>query len=258
MARFERFLRKKKEEKKEGEQLKQEVLPDTDENIQKMFEDTIWLKRLLSHNFRMPMAIISGYGDMLKDGNFKSRSEEEECIRKICRNISYLDTLTKVILDDDREDTLQTKEIFDLLPCVREVSEYVKTIARKEGIEIRVNSSRDRIFFYGNRITVMRALFNLVENSVRYMKRAGEIFITIEEMEKAVVLIYRDDGEGMDEKEAEKIGTIGYQGTNHGISGHGIGMYLVRQMVEEHGGQITIRSGIGKGMSVYMEFPKNL
>lgn len=101
----------------------------------------------MAHNLRMPFAIITGYGELLLSGSCASREEELDCIRKICNNIDYLNTLSKVLLDDDQEELLSQKEYFDVLACVRRVSEYVRTITQKAGIRIVVNSSREEVLF---------------------------------------------------------------------------------------------------------------
>lgn len=219
--------------------------------------ERVWFRRLLSHNIRMPMTIIAGYGDLLKNHGLKTREEEVECISKICKNIEYLDTLFKVLVDDEKNmELLREKEWFDLLECGREAFDYVKSMTRKANITISVNSSREHVLFYGNRIVMMRAFYNLVENSIRYMKRAGNICLTVEETDEQYLVVYRDNGEGMDANEAETITQLNSQGSNARQDGHGIGMYLVRQAVENHGGTLSIRTGQGEGMAVYMIFPR--
>ncbi len=220
-------------------------------------KERIWFRRLLSHNIRMPMTIIAGYADMIKNGGCKNREEEIACLDKICKNIDFLNTLLQVLLDDrSNEELLEKKEWFDLLACSRETFEYIKTITQKEQIKVSVNSSKQNILFYGNRIIMMRAFYNLLENSIRYMKRSGSICLTVEDTPEEILVVYRDDGEGMDESEADSITKLNYQGSNAGKSGSGIGMYLVRDAVEQCGGTLSIRTGKGKGMAVYMTFRK--
>ncbi len=221
-------------------------------------EERIWFRRLLSHNIRMPMTIIAGYGDLLKNHSLKTREDELQCIEKICKNIDYLNTLFKVLVDDGHnEELLGSREWFDLLQCAREAFDYVSSMTSKANIAISVNSRRESVMYYGNRIIMMRAFYNLIENSIRYMNRPGNICLTVEETVEEIYAIYRDDGEGMDETEADSITDLNYQGSNANRDGHGIGMYLVKDAVETNGGTLFIRTGKGKGMAVYMAFPKS-
>jgi len=241
-------------EEKEREEYRR--LEEKEQEVKRLSEDVVWFKRMLAHNIRMPLAIIAGYGELLGNNSFSSREEELDCIRKICKNIDYLDTLTKVLLDNEQEEVLTQKEYFDVLSCVRQVAEYVKGIAQKAGIGISVNSSKQEVLFYGNRITLMRAFFNLIENSIRYMNRQGNIFITVEETEKEILIVYRDDGEGMLWEEATHITELHFQGSNGKAGGSGLGMYLVEQTVSEQGGTLSVKTGQGNGMGIYMTFPR--
>ena len=234
------------------------VIQLKEKQIEDLSKDAEWLRRLLSHNFRMPMAIIAGYGELLKNDSFSTREEEKECIEKICRNIDYLDTLSKVVLDSNNNNLLEEKEAFDILLCIKEAAEYVKILAQKAGIKIKVNSSKNGVMLTGNRIVLMRAFFNLFENSIKYMKRSGNIVITVEEMDTEVLIVYRDDGEGMESKEVEYITDLSYQGSNRKESGNGIGMYLVKNAITQNGGELTIKSEKGQGITLYMRFTKNL
>lgn len=251
------FFGQKEKNPKQNEKEEQLSADEPLQEEKQFSEEVVWYKRMMAHNLRMPLAIISGYGELLLNGSFSNREEELDCIRKICNNIEYLDTLTKVLLDDESDDTLERMECFDVLECVNRVAEYVQTIARKAGIGIAVNSSRTKVMFYGNRISLMRGFFNLVENSIRYMNRKGNITITVEETDKEVLIVYRDDGEGMDPEEAAHITELNFQGSNRKKSGHGMGMYLLRQMVDQHGGTLTVKTIQGHGMGIYMSFPGN-
>ncbi len=247
--------RRERQELLAKEQEEKRKLEGKEQEIRRLSEDVVWFKRLMAHNVRMPLAIITGYGEMLQSGSLKNREDEQKCINKICRNIDYLDTVLKVLLDEEQE-LLEQKKHYDILACVREVAEYVKNITQKAGIKVSVNSSQEQVIYYGNRISLMRAFFNLIENSVRYMNRQGEIIITVEETETEILMVYRDNGEGMLQEEAEHITELNYQGSNGKYSGHGMGMYLIQKEIAQRGGKLTVKTGKGNGMGVYITLPK--
>ncbi|MBR2852330.1 MAG: hypothetical protein IKB91_08100, partial [Anaerotignum sp.] len=64
-----------------------------------MISDMNWMKRMLSHNVRMPMSIITGYGELLRQG-LLSPEEQQGIIRDICDNINYMNDVLKVVLDE--------------------------------------------------------------------------------------------------------------------------------------------------------------
>jgi signal transduction histidine kinase len=218
-------------------------------------DDVVWMKRLLAHDFRMPMAIIKGYADLLREDGYDGSEGSELILDHICSNIDYMNTLLKVLLDDDGGHVLDDKKIFDLLGCLREGMGYVRTIAQKQGVTLLLNSAQNSVNVYGNRIRLLRAFFNMVENSLKYMKREGAIRVTVDQTDKAVYLIYKDDGVGMDALEASHVTENRYQGSN-ATNGYGIGMSLVKDMVEDFGGTIEIHSTPGQGMGIFMTFPR--
>lgn len=223
-----------------------------------VMDDVAWFKRLMSHNVRMPLAIISGYTELLMSDALESEEDKKECLEKIAQNIDFIDVLTKVILDDNKEYLINSKEEMDVLETIRATSDYVKNVAMKSGIRVVVNSSEEAVIIKGNRIALMRAFFNLIENSLRYMNKEGEIVFTVQEQEGEVLIVYRDNGEGMPSEEVKNITKMDYRGSAQNSQGSGLGMYLVEQTILEHGGKLEARSDIGKGMAVYMTIPSNL
>ena len=93
----------------------------------------------------------------------------------------------------------------------------------------------------------------LVENCIDAKAKNIEIRIMQGGIESIMI---SDDGEGMEPEEAKYITQLNYQGSNKKKEGHGLGMYLIEQAIVEQGGKLTIKTGQGSGMGVYMAFPK--
>lgn len=219
-------------------------------------DDFVMLRRVLSHNIRMPMAVIAGYGDLIINAGL-NEEDMKDYVVKICKNITYMDSVLKIFLDGASEEELEKKEWFDLLEATREICNYVKSLTTKAGITVAINSGGEQVPFLGSRVLIMRAFYNLVENSIKYMKREGNIIFTIEDMGNSILVVYRDDGEGMPEEELSRITELSFRGSNVSGGGCGVGMYLVKEAVEKNGGSLEVSSGRGKGMTVYMTFEKN-
>ena len=242
-----KIRRKEKEEESE-------TVCDETQQLKKRQEDIIWLRRILSHNFRMPMAVIAGYGDLLISGEVESVEDSLMMLGKICKNIEYMNTMLKVILDDGN-DLLDEKASFDLLGCIREGMGYVKTIARRQGVTITLNSVQETVTVYGNRIKLLRAFYNLIENSLKYMKREGLIHITVDQTEDTIYVIYKDTGVGMNAEEAKLVSEWNYQGGNQ-VHGYGIGMFMIKETVHDFGGTMEVSSSEGYGMGACLTFPR--
>lgn len=249
------FFSKFKKAKPE-EIAKQQILEETSQTL--VMDDVAWFKRLMSHNVRMPLAIISGYTELLLSDTLENEEQKKECLKNISKNLDFIDALTKVILDDDKEYLLKDKEELDILEIIRAASEYVKNVAMKSGVRVLVNSTEEAIVVKGNKFALIRAFFNMIENSLRYMNKEGDIVFTVQEQEGEVLIVYRDNGEGMPAGEVGNITKLNYRGETQNTQGSGLGMYLVEQTILEHGGKLEARSDIGKGMAIYITIPTNL
>jgi signal transduction histidine kinase len=207
----------------------------------------------------MPLAIITGYGDLLERGSYRSEEEKEIYIDKICKNIHHLNHTFRMILDEQPEEHQQEYQMVDLRSVVQEVADQVCEYVQSHMIRITVNGSREHIYIHGSEMELMRIFHNLIENSVKYMKHGDAIYITIEQVGQDAIVIYRDNGEGISSEEAEVVVEQGRQGSNvtnqNYHEGSGTGLYLVNEIVKKHSGSMEIRSSEGKGFAVYLTFP---
>lgn len=216
-------------------------------------DESVLIRSMLSHNVRMPLSIIAGYGNLLSSGLIEEGPKKEEVIRKICGNIKYLSNVLSLIIDgNERTGINYNFEDMDLVKCVRETAGYVLETAKRFGVRVQVNSSRENVLISGDYTQIMRVIFNLFENSVKYMGRSGTIVMTIEEIEPGkALLIYKDDGKGMDPVEAKKIFEKGFRGSNSEY-GTGMGMYYVEEVVKAHCGSIDVLTDHDRGMCFYI------
>ena len=107
-----------------------------------MITDVNWIKRMLSHNMRMPMSVITGYGELMKQGLLDS-SEMAEVIESICENINYMNGVLKVVLDDQSEDIIAPTTV-DVAALVRNSTKYVKDIAKKYQLKYPLLQNRKK------------------------------------------------------------------------------------------------------------------
>ena len=221
-------------------------------------DDVKWLRSLLSHNVRMPLSIIQGYGDLLEEGKL-DEEKEKEVVTKICGNIRYLSNVLKLVIDNDSLAIEYKFELVDIMDVVREVAQYVKDFTVRGGITVNVVSSKKHVFIQADRCQLIRLFYNLFENSLKYMGKKGEINVIVSDTEDGnILIVYKDNGKGMPAAEVEHVFEKGYRSrTNLGEPGQGMGMYFVYQIIEDHGGTINVVSDVGKGFTVKMLLPVN-
>jgi signal transduction histidine kinase len=121
------------------------------------------------------------------------------------------------------------------------------TIEVEQGLRVEVNEEEME--------TVLR---NLFENAVLYSLSAPEITVCMKKAGKNCLLSFQDNGKGLDAKDMKKIFQMFYRvrHTGESIRGSGLGLYIVRSIISEHGGRIRVKSeGIGRGCSFLISLP---
>lgn len=218
-------------------------------------EEMAEFKKRLSHSVRMPMSIIMGYGEVLMNGKC-SPEEEKECIRKICQNIKYLNLTYHMLLEEEQEQEC----VFDAGKVVQQFIDQVEEYVHKKNVRIGMNPQKGHTLMWGNPVELMRILYNLMENSLKYMAGGTSIYITVDHVDGQAMIVYRDDGKGVKHGEAKQLTDKHYQGSNAAEKednpGFGYGLYMVQEMVERWKGTMQIKSAEGESFSVYFFFPE--
>ncbi len=138
------------------------------------------------------------------------------------------------------------------LPLLDEArNRYIDEAAAKQ-VRIEVNAFADLSFVMADRRAVRSILDNLVANALRYTHADGEILLAAEEIKNYVQFMVRDSGRGI---EAERLSTIFDRFNPFSESGTGMGLALVRRLVESLGGQIAVESRLGHGTTFRFTLP---
>lgn len=210
----------------------------------------------LAHTLRMPVSIIQGYADLLISGVVTEDAVRDEYLRKISDRSQYM---TEAISRQfSSGETLDASKLnysdLDLLALVHQAAADMQTAAANQGVTIQVVSSDTAISMQADGYLLNRVLFNLLENSLKYMGRPGVITIWAMTEGEQVTIRVQDDGMGLSEEETHHIFEANFQGSNH-TQGQGYGLFLVKQAVESHGGTISAQSALGRGMGITMQLP---
>lgn len=210
----------------------------------------------LSHSLRMPVAIIQGYAELLTSGVIKDTAVAAEYLQKISQRSQYMtEAISRQFsVSDSMDSSKLTYSDLDLVSLVRQAAVDMQTAAEEQGVRIQVVSSEESLPMQADTYLLNRVLFNLLENSLKYMGRPGVITIRVLRLEKAASILVQDDGLGLPTEEAAHVFEPNYQGSNH-IGGQGYGLYLVKRAIEAHGGMVYAQSAPGRGMGISMFLP---
>lgn len=136
--------------------------------------------------------------------------------------------------------------------CVKEI----ETLLNKKSIELRIIQHEDAEVFI-DRAELKRVLANIIGNAVKFTQNNGKITIKVDILKTEVKITVQDNGPGIPKEDLPKMFKRFSQGTNIKRStGTGLGLFLSRQIIEAHGGEVFVESEIGKGSLFGFSIPK--
>ncbi len=213
---------------------------------------------ILTHELRSPMTAMAGYADLLLDQWERVAPERrEEFLGAIGRNTRRLAQLIEDVFDALRAERMELPvdlAAVDLEPIVREVAARHVDRSGAHTLDLSVSPTlRDA---WADAVRAAQVIDNLVSNAVKYSPRGGPVRVTLSSDDDAVELIVSDDGLGIPERERERLfGKFARLHPGESIGGTGLGLYLVRQLVEAMGGSIDVESQEGVGSTFRVSLP---
>lgn len=196
----------------------------------------------VSHEFKTPINAIEGYASLLEGE--PSPEEQRAYVEKILFNTRRLSALTGNILllsKLSNQSILPQKTQFRLDEQIRQaiVALEQKWSEKELGFEVELAETP----FFGYESLLPHVWTNLIGNAVKFSPKGGEIRIKMMRTEGAVVFTIEDDGPGIVPGDEEHIFTKFYQSeSSHGMEGNGLGLALVRQIVEMSGGSVDVQN----------------
>lgn len=216
----------------------------------------------ISHEFKTPVNVIYSAMQMqekcIEEGNLTGCRKYTSSIRQNCFRLIRL---INNILDINKIESgyySPAKKIVNIVEKVENITESIIDYASFKGIEVIFDTTEEEIFCSCDEDSLERIVLNLISNAIKYNEYGGFIFINIEKDNDKVKIFFRDNGCGIENERIESIFNRFERGDTtlyRKTEGSGIGLNLVKSMVEINGGNIVIDSEIGKGTTVKVEFP---
>ena len=152
------------------------------------------------------------------------------------------------------EENAEGRETINIIDVAKQACDELMDSAHRVGLHVSVSSQGDTLLVRADRTRSITLFRNLIDNSIKYMRRAGSLVITISTIGDDIFIVLKDTGEGLPEDETKHIFELNYQGSNR-ISGNGLGLAQAKAIVECYGGTIYAKSTEGKGMGIYIQLP---
>ena len=221
----------------------------------------------ISHDLKTPITAIKGYVEGLLDGVANTEEMQLKYIQTIYKKATEMDVLinelflySKLDLNEEPYE-LRTFNLVGYLEDYLEECRYdIEKTRVRLTVDIKANASLP-VFADGEKLS--RVLSNVLDNSLKYMKRMPEeadkhIEVSLREEQGMAIIAIRDSGPGIDEEALPHIFDRFYraeQSRNSALGGSGLGLAIVKQIVEGHGGQVDARSAPGEGSLILLRLP---
>lgn len=242
----------------------------TQESLQIELEKTKWLDRqkteflsIAAHQLRTPMSGIKWLVNMVAEGDLGPVSEEAtEQLKKGKENIDRMIALINSLLDVTQIDTetlVYEFKPYSAVQLVTEVCEELQHSAEEAQVRLTVDAADAEMTpILADIDKIKMALRNLIDNGIKYTPKGGSVTVSFEQQKDYMQIHVTDTGYGIPENEYDRLFTKFYRGTNIQTiqaDGSGLGLYVVKQIVEKHAGEVTFASEIGKGTTFTVELP---
>ena len=214
----------------------------------------------ISHDLRTPVALIKGYSEAITDGVVNDMDEIKKSLGIVETKADQLESMINDLINYvklNNADWLQTLEPISLKPLLENFASSSKSTAevynRNIVSEIDVD---ENLKVPMDRNLVNRVLENLFSNALRYTKDGDKITICCMQEKDCVKVSVCDTGIGMAEKDLQRIFDLFYRASNsRREQGMGIGLSVVKTVIDAHGWKIGVESELGKGSSFIITIP---
>ena len=197
----------------------------------------------VSHEFKTPINAIEGYASLLQDHQ-QSQAEQDAYIEKILFNTHRLSTLTGNILllsKINNQSIHPQRMVFRLDEQVRQAIVALEQKWTEKDIDFDVEL--DKISYRGYESLLLHVWSNLIDNAIKFDPQGGMIALRLRQAEGTAVFTIDDNGPGVAPEEQERIFHKFYQSDNsHVMDGNGLGLPLVKKIVEFSGGTVTLEN----------------
>ena len=214
----------------------------------------------VSHELRTPLALVLGHAELLETGDLGSLlPQQQESINVIMRRARMLKKLVEEVISVlEIENRSLKEESIDLGRLVKSLLADFQTAAQTSGLTLGADIAPDLPPINGDEVTLLRVVDNLVGNALKFTSAGGRIDVRLSRHEQAILLEVADTGVGISSEHLPHIFDRFYQGdsgpTRH-FGGLGLGLALVKEIVEGHQGRIEVESEVNVGTTFRVWFP---
>lgn len=214
----------------------------------------------VSHEIKTPLSVIQNYATMLSQKGLTEKQTEEyaraiaEATRRLSDLVSNILKLSKL----DNQQIFPQTSVYDLGEQLCECLLGFEDLWEKKDIEISTDIA-DNVMVRADREIMSVVWNNLVSNAIKFTDRGGDIFLSLRTEKGLAVITVEDTGCGISKEVGKHIFDKFYQGDNsHAAQGNGLGLALVKRIMDITGSEISVVSEVGKGSAFTVKMPRRV
>jgi signal transduction histidine kinase len=241
----------------------QDEIGQLTENFNKMTKELKSIEYLrkdfvssVSHEFKTPLASIQGFAKLVENNNLtdEERKEYLGIIYEETERLSNLSTNILKLSKLESQEIVFNKKEYRLDEQIRNAILLLEPKWSEKNIDL--NIELDNISFLADEDLMQQVWINIINNAIIYSAQDGKISVKMHKEEEKVIVIVDDEGIGMDEKTKERMFEKFFKGDNsHSKEGTGLGLALVKRIIDLHQGSIEVESELGKGTMIKITLP---
>jgi PAS domain S-box-containing protein len=216
----------------------------------------------VSHELRTPLTFVRGYVDLLLNGDMGSLNEQQKQSLEIVSDKTNAVTqlVNNIMLLQQLEQSTLQLALTDVVAVAAEALTGAQAAADQQSISLHLDAPLNLPLVLSDPARLMQVFQNLLDNAIKFSPNGGEVRVQLEEQADCVQVAISDQGIGVAQDKLEQIFERFYQidgSATRSFEGVGLGLTIVRRIVEAHGGTIWVKSRLGKGSTFYFTLPKS-
>jgi len=215
----------------------------------------------VSHELRTPLTTIKNYIETLLRGAMEDAGIRLRFLKVVEKETERMVKLVKDLLilsQLDYQETKWLKEKCDLVLLVEEVLEQVELECESKGITLNILLPRKPLIVFLDRDKIRQVMLNLLDNAIKFTPSGGVIEVSLRKEDGSAWVRVKDTGIGIPPEDVERVFERFYRvdkTRSRGSGGTGLGLSIARQIIESHGGNISLKSKLEEGTEVTFRLP---
>ena len=225
-------------------------------------EETFATQRQFSanaaHELRTPLAVMSTKFEVFEKNKNPNEADYKEAIGMARSQTDRLSHVIDILLEMTELQSAPKSDSISLSEITEEVICDLVAVAEKKSISLVQDDGEARLT--GSDTLVYRAIYNLIENAIKYNKEDGKVSVAITEDENFAKVIITDTGSGIAKEDWDKIFEPFFRvdkSRSRSMGGAGLGLALVKEIAVRHGGDVKVIESSNKGSSIELSLSKN-